>query len=113
MHFLDTLSTDLANINERVYHVRYDYDFKDTLANGLKFMSRYSYGTDIELNGYDQQQFKERELDFELNYKLQQGIFKGLNLRARHSTYRNDIPSMMTFKPANELRLNIDYTWNF
>ena len=113
MHFLDTLSTDLANINEHVYHVRYDYDFKDTPATGLKFMTRYSKGTDIELMGYDQQQFKERELDFELSYKLQQGMFKGLNLRARQSFYRNNMPSTMTFKPANELRLNVDYTWNF
>lgn len=113
MHFLDTLSTDLANINERVYHLRYDYDFKYTAANGLKFMTRYSKGDNIELIGYGQQHFKEKELDFELSYKVQQGIFKDLNLRARHSTYRNNMPSTMTFKPANELRLNIDYTWKF
>lgn len=113
MHFLDTLSTDLVNINERVYHLRYDYDFKETVATGLKFMTRYSKGDNIELIGYGQQHFKESELDFELNYKVQQGIFKDLNLRARHSTYRNNMPSTMTFKPANELRLNIDYTWKF
>lgn len=113
MHFLDTLSTDLVNINERVYHARYDYDFKDTAASGLKFMTRYSKGTDIELTGYGQQQFRESELDVELNYKLQKGLLKGLNLRARNSFYRNNMPSTMTFKPANELRLNVDYTWNF
>ena len=112
--FLDSMSADFSNIDEKVYHARYDYDFKNTPLNGLKFMTRYSKGTDIKIKIIPDVEFEEDALDFELNYRVPSGQLEGLNLRARHSRYRNDIPPIgMAFRSDNETRFNIDYTWTF
>lgn len=112
--FLDSMSADFTNIDEKVYHVRYDYDFKDTPLNGLKFMTRYSKGVDIKIRDLQGQEFEQSALDFDLSYRIPAGRLEGLNLRARHSHYRNDIPPAgMAFRSDDETRFNIDYTWKF
>ena len=112
--FLDSMSADFSNINEKVYHARYDYDFKDTPLNGLKFMTRYSKGVDIEIRNLPGQEFEQEAIDFDLSYRIPTGKLEGLNLRARHSHYRNDIPPAgMAFRSDDETRFNIDYTWTF
>lgn len=112
--FLDSMSADFSNINEKVYHARYDYDFKDTPLNGLKFMTRYSKGVAIEIRNLPGQEFEQEAIDFDLSYRIPTGKLEGLNLRARHSHYRNDIPPAgMAFRSDDETRFNIDYTWTF
>ena len=112
--FLDSMSSDFSNKDEKVYHVRYDYDFKDTPLKGLKFMTRYSKGVDIDIPRYGRDDFEQSALDFDLSYRVPVGKLEGLNLRTRFSRYRNDIPPQgMAFKSDNETRVNIDYTWKF
>lgn len=112
--FLDSMSSDFSNIDEKVYHVRYDFDFKDTALHGLKFMTRYSKGVDIKIRNNTGKDFEESALDFDLSYRIPMGTLEGLNLRARYSKYRNDIPPAgMAFRSDNETRFNIDYTWKF
>lgn len=115
---LDFMSSDYSNKDEKVYSIRYEYDFKnarigDVSLNGLRFMTRYAKGEDIDLLQYGDQRFKEDSLEFDLGYKIPEGKLKGLGMRARFSHYRNDMPTNMTFHSANETRLNVDYTFKF
>lgn len=112
--FMDSISADFTNQNEKVISVRYDYDFKDTALSGLKFMARYSHGTDIEIPRLKGELFEEDSYDFDLNYRIPRGILKGVGIRARYTRYRNDLPNeRIVFRPANETRVNVDYTWKF
>lgn len=115
---LDFMSSDYSNKDEKVYSVRYEYDFKnvnvgDISLNGLRFMTRYAKGEDINLLNYGDQRFKEESMEVELGYRIPEGKFKGLGLRGRFSHYRNDMPTIMTFHSTNETRLNVDYTFKF
>jgi len=109
---IDTWTGEFLNAKERVYSARYEYDFKDYVP-GLRFMTRYTHGSNIyapQLGGTD---FEEDELDFDIGYTLQNGPLKNLGLRARYAIYDNDMPITANIKPANETRINIDYTWKF
>ena len=109
---IDTWTGEFLNAKERVYSLRYEYDFKDYIP-GLRFMTRYTHGSNIyapQLGGTD---FSEDELDFDLAYTVQNGPLKNLGLRARYAIYDNDMPITANIKPANETRINIDYTWKF
>ncbi|WP_423855708.1 hypothetical protein [Acinetobacter guillouiae] len=45
---------------------------------------------------------------------MPRGILKGVGIRARYTRYRNDLPNeRIVFRPANETRVNVDYTWKF
>ena len=115
---LDFMSSDYSNKDEKVYSVRYEYEFKnvnvgDISLNGLRFMTRYAKGEDINLLNYGDQRFKEESMEVELGYRIPEGKFKGLGLRGRFSHYRNDMPTIMTFHSTNETRLNVDYTFKF
>jgi hypothetical protein len=73
---LDFMSSDYSNKDEKVYSIRYEYDFKnarieDVSLNGLRFMTRYAKGEDIDLLQYGDQRFKEDSLEFDLGYKFQ------------------------------------------
>ena len=114
---LDLMSSDYSNKDEKVYYARYDLAFKgkkiaDVPLDGLRFMTRYAKGVDVDLN-IDNQDFEEESIEAELAYQVPEGKLKGLGLRARYSHYRNDFPTNMTFHAANELRLNVDYTFKF
>ena len=115
---LDFMSSDYSNKDEKVYSIRYEYDFKnvnvgDVSLNGLRFMTRYAKGEDINLLNYGDQRFKEESMEVDLGYRIPEGKLKGLGLRARFSHYRNDMPTIMTFHSTNETRLNLDYTFKF
>ena len=110
--FIDGWSTDFLNPKEQVYGLRYDYDFKDYLP-GLKFMTRYNKGSHIDLPHLGGTKLNEDSWDFDLQYTLQTGMLKGLGLRARYAMYDNNFAQNASFKPADETRVNIDYTWTF
>jgi len=110
--FIDGWSVDFLNPKEKVYGLRYDYDFKDYVP-GLRFMTRYTKGIDINLPTFGGKDLKEDSLDFDVQYTLQTGTLKGLSLRARHMISDNNFLPTATFKPARETRVNIDYTWKF
>lgn len=110
--FIDGWSTDFLNPKERVYGIRYDYDFKDYVP-GLQFMTRYTKGTEIKLPHHSRNKFEEDSLDFDIKYTVQNGLFKGVGLRARYAMYDNNFDQTASFKPANETRFNMDYTWRF
>ena len=115
---LDFMSSDYSNKDEKVISLRYDYDFKnvrlgETSLNGLRFMTRYAKGDDIDLLTYGDRRFEEESLEFELGYRVPEGSLKGLGLRTRFSHYRNDMPTNMTFHSANETRINVDYSFKF
>jgi hypothetical protein len=110
--YLDAWSTDFLNPNEKAWSVRYDYDFKAQVP-GLRLMTRYTKGHDIELVNLvgDDRELEERKFGIELSYQIQTSALKGLNVRLRHEDYKNDFGPRATFKTAKEQRVNIDYTW--
>lgn len=111
---IDSMSADFINQDEKVYMLRYDYDFKDTSLNGFKIMTRYTNGYDINLPQFHKDNFKQNSWDIDLNYKVQSGILNGLNLRARYMKYRNNMPTIgMAFRPDDEIRISSEYTWAF
>ncbi|MFT4021132.1 MAG: OprD family outer membrane porin [Acinetobacter sp.] len=110
--FIEGWSTDFLNPKEQVYGIRYDYDLKNVVP-GLKFMTRYTKGTHINLPKLGGSNLEEDSLDFDLQYTLQTGFLKGLNVRVRHAIYDNNFATTATFKPAKETRINLDYTWKF
>lgn len=107
------MSSDFVNPEERTWVFRYDYNFVAMGVPGLTGMLRYMKGDNINLPTLGGKGLKESSRDVELAYVLQSGPIKGLALRARHATYRNDQSSASTFRSDNETRLNIDYTWKF
>jgi hypothetical protein len=111
------MSSDYSNKDEKVYSIRYEYDFKnarigDVSLNGLRFMTRYAKGEDIDLLQYGDQRFKEDSLEFDLGYNSRRQV-KRLRNAGPLSHYRNDMPTNITFHSANETRLNVDYTFKF
>ncbi|WP_130803630.1 OprD family outer membrane porin [Acinetobacter ihumii] len=112
LFFLDGISTDFLNPREDVFSLRYDYDFKNYIS-GLKGMVRYSEGHNIHLPNLGGTNLKEKETAFDIQYAVPEGKLKGLAVRARYALYDNNFSSKAAFKPDHELRLGIDYTWNF
>jgi hypothetical protein len=111
--YIDAWATDFLNPNEKAWSVRYDYDFKDQIP-GLKLMTRYTKGTDIELENLKPgEELEERKFGIELSYQFQNTPVKGLFVRLRHEDYKNDFGPKATFRSAKEQRVNIDYTWKF
>lgn len=98
------LVSEYVNPDERVWQARYDYDFAGVGVPGLRAMARYIRGDNIELSTIDYRA-KERERDLELAYAVQSGALKGVALRVRHASYRNDFS-----RDVDETRVNVDYT---
>ena len=112
--FVDNMSSDFVNKNERVWSVRYDRHFADFNLSNLNIMLRYNKGTNIELpEALGGNNLKERSLDSEIRYQVASGVFKSLNIRLRNTIYRNNFASSAHFKEANESRVNLDYSWTF
>lgn len=109
---IDTWPGEFLNAKEKVYSYRYEYDFKDYVP-GLRFMTRYTRGSNIYAPNLGGTNLKEDELDFDLGYTVQTGWLKNLGLRARYAIYDNNMLSTANIKPVNETRINIDYTWKF
>lgn len=104
------MSSDFLNPNERTWQAIYDYDFAASGIPGLTSRLRYLRGDNIEFAALGGSDLKERELQMELGYVIQSGVFKGVGLKARHSIYRNDFPAAASFRDENQTRLHIDYT---
>lgn len=74
-----------VHAGEDSWQVRYRYDFAALGLPGLSLMSRYVRSNEFTL---DQQQARERELDTDLAYVIQNGPLKDLGLRWRNVVYR-------------------------
>lgn len=96
-------AADFVNPKERSTQLRYDVDFTSYGVPGLGATLRYLRGRDIELAN-NPAASKENERDVELNYLVQSGTFKGLNVRLRQATYNNDFSRDFT-----ETRFYLDY----
>jgi hypothetical protein len=88
---------------ERTFLAEYGYDFGQVGVPGLKASVAYLKGDNIHAVG---QNDKEWERDFRLDYTLQSGSLKGLNLSWRNATLR----SSTTATDAQENRLIASYT---
>lgn len=99
------LVSEYINPDERVWQVKYDYDFAAQGIPGLRAMLRYIRGDNIDLPALAAGRSKERERDLELAYTVQSGSLKGLALRVRQGSYRNNFS-----RDVEETRINIDYT---
>ncbi|WP_375739814.1 OprD family porin [Pseudomonas boanensis] len=97
--------SDFANVEERSWQARYDYNFAALGVPGLTFMTRYLSGDDIDL-GVGKASGKEWERDTDIAYVVQSGPLKNLGLKWRNATVRttnfgNDL---------DENRLILSYT---
>lgn len=93
---------DFAEKNERSWQAKYDFDLATLGMPGLTFMARYLRGSQAEVPGAESG--RERELDVELQYVVQSGSAKGLNMRLRSATYRSDFS-----RDANDVRVIVSY----
>ncbi|WP_180084789.1 OprD family outer membrane porin [Acinetobacter sp. YH12145] len=114
LFFLDGMSTDFLNPKEQVWSLRYDVDLKNVIE-GAKFAARYTRGDNIHLPKLGGTDLTEDEWAFDLQYTVPEDVqyLNGLTVRARYAIYDNDFASSASFKPDNEFRLGIDYTWKF
>ncbi len=94
---------DFAGANERSWQLRYDYNFASLGLPGLGFMTRYVKGDDVEVARGGQGQ--EWERNTELQYTVQGGALKNLNLRWRNAAYRSSFS-----RSVDENRLILSYS---
>jgi imipenem/basic amino acid-specific outer membrane pore len=103
--------------NERSWQFRYDYDFAALGLPGLAFMVRYLRGSDGRGSvipatsayyrfGY-QDGARHWERDMDVQYVVQSGPVKGLNLRARYAVHRGN--SEEPRGDMDEIRLIAEY----
>ncbi|MDB5997331.1 MAG: porin [Pseudomonas sp.] len=95
------------NAGERSWSVRYDYDFAASGFPGLRLLTRYIKGTDIN-RGQNLADNHESERDIWASYVVQSGVLKGLAFDFKNihvqQYYGNDY---------DEFRLATSYTWRF
>ncbi|WP_417663205.1 OprD family porin [Pseudomonas sp.] len=96
--------SDFANKDESSWQARYDYDFKGIGIPGLKFMTRYLSGDNVDL-GATAGDGKEWERDIELKYVFQQGPMKNFSVRWRNAMVRSNFTN-----DIDENRLILSYT---
>lgn len=92
--------------NEKSWQARYDFDFVGVGVPGLKLMTRYLRGTDIDRGALSDSSESERNIY--LSYVVQDGPLKNLGVELRNINVK--------FRHANdydENRLITTYTWKF
>jgi hypothetical protein len=94
---------DFANIHERSWQVRYDYDFASLGFPGLTFMSRYVSGDNVERAAGGEG--KEWERNTDIGYVFQNGALKNLGVKWRNATVRSNFGNDL-----DENRLIVSYT---
>ena len=94
---------DFANIDERSWQARYDYNFAAMGIPGLTFMTRYMSGDHVQVGGSNSG--KEWERDMDLGYVVQSGPLKNLGLKWRNATVRSNFGNDL-----DENRLILSYT---
>lgn len=99
------LVSEFVNAKERTWQLRYDFDFASTGIPGLRFMWRYLKGRDAEVPSYSGNG-EESERDVEIAYAFQSKSLDGLAVRLRQADYQSDFA-----RDADELRVNLDYTF--
>ena len=94
---------DFANIDERSWQARYDYNFAAMGIPGLTFMTRYMSGDHVEVGGSNGG--KEWERDMDLAYVVQSGPLKNLGIKWRNATVRSNFGNDL-----DENRLILSYS---
>lgn len=74
--------------NELTYHFTFQHD-ASWLVPGLNLMLRYMDGQDYVANG--QRGLSESEFDLIVNYRINQGLLKGLGFQWLNINYKNDL----------------------
>ncbi|BBH33520.1 outer membrane porin, OprD family [Pseudomonas sp. 43mfcvi1.1] len=94
---------DFANIDERSWQARYDYNFAAIGVPGLTFMTRYITGDNVQRTAPGEG--KEWERNTDIAYVVQDGTLKGLGLKWRNATVRSNFGNDL-----DENRLIVSYT---
>ncbi|WP_349972523.1 OprD family porin [Pseudomonas caspiana] len=94
---------DFANIDERSWQARYDYDFASVGFPGLTFMTRYVSGDNVERAAGGEG--KEWERNTDVGYVFQSGTLKNLGVKWRNATVRSNFGNDL-----DENRLIVSYT---
>lgn len=112
--FLEGVSVEFLNSKKRVITVRYDIDLNN-INEGLRFVARYSKGTNIDLPDFGGLGLTEDKLTFDLQYMVLKKVkcLEGLTTGTRYAIYDNNFDSNSALKPYEELRISINYTWKF
>lgn len=101
--------SDFVGEDEKSYQARYDLDMASYGVPGLSFMTRYIYGDDITVEGFEEEG-KEHEWNFETKYVIQEGAAKDLSFRLRHAIWRaNDAYNSAYGDDLNDTRLIVEY----
>jgi hypothetical protein len=95
---------DFANIDERSWQLRYDYNFAAIGVPGLTFMTRYVSGDNVQVAGGHGG--KEWERNTDIAYVVQSGALKNLGVKVRNATVRSNFGNDL-----DETRLIVSYTW--
>lgn len=94
--------SDFNQKDEKSWQARYDINMAEYGVPGLSFMTRYIRGTDMDVGtGSDE---KEREINVEAKYVIQDGAAKDLSFRVRQAFYRNSFEG-----DVNDFRLIVEY----
>lgn len=99
--------SDFNAEDEKSWQARYDLDLAAVGLNGFKFMTRYIYGDDADVNGTTNG--KEWERDIELRYVVPEGPAKDLSLRLRQATYRSSDGVYGDSPSIDEVRFIVEY----
>ncbi|AHF69166.1 MULTISPECIES: OprD family porin [Pseudomonas] len=94
---------DFANIEERSWQLRYDYNFAALGIPGLTFMSRYVSGDNVRVSGNNTG--KEWERNTDIGYVIQSGTLKNVGIKLRNATVRSNFGNDL-----DETRLILSYT---
>jgi hypothetical protein len=94
---------DFANVDERSWQARYDYNFAAIGVPGLTFMTRYITGDNVQRSAPGEG--KEWERNTDIAYVVQDGRLKGLGLKWRNATVRSNFGNDL-----DENRLIVSYT---
>lgn len=94
---------DFANIEERSWQLRYDYNFAALGVPGLTFMTRYVSGDNVRVAGSNNG--KEWERNTDIGYVIQSGSLKNLGFKVRNATVRSTFGNDL-----DETRLILSYT---
>jgi imipenem/basic amino acid-specific outer membrane pore len=104
--------SDFDQADERSWQVRYDLDMASYGVPGLKFMTRYTTGDNVNY-GPGVEDGKEHEWDLEGRYTIQEGAAKDLMVRVRSAIYRaNDEHNAGYASDRNDFRVIVEYPLN-
>ncbi|WAJ35724.1 OprD family porin [Pseudomonas sp. GOM7] len=92
---------DFAGPDERSWQLRYDFDFASVGVPGLRLMTRYVRGDQVDLAAGEGQEW---ERDTDIAYTFGQGALKNLTLTWRNATYRSSF-----VRDLDENRLILSY----